>query len=263
MKETIRVLFIGDVVAQPGCEAVAKVLPNLKIKEKIDFVIANAENSANGNGVSKESAMSLFSCGCDVLTGGNHSFRQRSVFELFKNYVNVLRPYNLSKKCSGRGYYIFNMENFSIAVVNLIGQVFLTANSSPFDEIDVLLNKISTKLIIIDFHAEATGEKGALAHYIDGRVSAIFGTHTHVQTNDARILSKGTGFMTDVGMVGPINDSVLGVSSSCVVRKMVTQLPTKFEVKPGPCVFNGAIVELNLMTGLCESIKAINYFINE
>lgn len=234
-----------------------KVLPKLKAIEGIDFVIANAENSANGNGVSKERAHFLFDCGCDVLTGGNHSFRQNSALSLFKSCEFALRPANLSKRGPGRGYCIFVAEGFSIAVINLMGQVYLNASSSPFDEIDHLLNRIKSRVILVDFHAEATGEKGALAYYLNGRVSAVVGTHTHVQTNDERILSKGTGFITDVGMVGPYVNSILGVFADCVVRKITTQLPTRFEVKNLPCLFNAVLLNFNLETGCCEKISKI------
>lgn len=254
---TVKVLFIGDVVGKPGCLAVEKVLPKLKRELGVDFVVANAENSASGNGISKEEAQFLFDCGCDVLTGGNHSFRQSSAFSLFKSNDYVLRPANLSKRSPGRGYCIFISEGFSVAVINLIGQVYLNASSSAFDEVDQLLNRIKSKLIVVDFHAEATGEKGALAHYLDGRVSAVVGTHTHVQTNDAKILPKGTGFITDVGMVGPSVNSVLGVYADCVVRKLTTCLPTRFEVRDLPCMFNGVFMELNSSSGCCEKISNI------
>lgn len=255
----VKVLFIGDVVGRAGCLAVEKVLPNLKSNHGIDFVVANAENAAQGNGLSKEEAQFLFDCGCNVLTGGNHSFRQSGVFNLFKNDDNnyVLRPANLSKRGPGRGYCIFISDSFSVAVINLMGQVYLNATSSAFDEVDYFLNRIKSKLILVDFHAEATGEKGALAHYLDGRVSAVLGTHTHVQTNDERILPKGTGFITDVGMVGPCNNSVLGVCADCVIRRITTNLPTRFEVKDGPCVFNAVLLELNSDTGHCEKISKI------
>ena len=253
----IRVLFIGDIVGEPGCLTVKKVLPKLKAEHKINFVVANAENAAQGNGITQEEAQFLFECGCNVLTGGNHSFRQSGVFNLFKNNEHVLRPVNLSKRGPGRGYCIFVSEEFSVAVINLMGQVYLNAVSSAFDEVDYWLKKINSRLVLVDFHAEATGEKGALAHYLDGRVSAVIGTHTHVQTNDAKILPKGTGFITDVGMVGPSDDSVLGVCAGCVVRKIVTNLPTRFEVKDGLCLFNAVLLDLNSETGCCEKISKI------
>lgn len=256
----VKVLFIGDVVGEPGCLTVERVLPKLKLELGIDFVVANAENSASGNGVSKVQAQLLFDCGCDVLTGGNHSFRQSSAFSLFKSNPYVLRPINLSKRGPGRGYCIFISDKFSVAVINLMGQVYLNACSSAFDEIDHILNKLKSKLIVVDFHAEATGEKGAMAHYLDGRVSAVVGTHTHVQTNDAKILPKGTGFITDVGMVGPSVNSVLGVCADCVIRKLTTCLPTRFEVVNSECIFNGVVMELNSETGCCEKISKI--FIN-
>ena len=255
----IKILFIGDVVGPIGCKAVRAMLPKLKEKYgEIDLTIANAENSARGNGVSKESAEFLFSCGCNVLTGGNHSFRNFSIYKEFSNNNLILRPLNFSKNCPGRGFVFFETAKGMVAVINLIGQAYLEAATSAFEEIKNLLFKIKTKNIFIDFHAEATGEKGAFANFLDGKVSAVVGTHTHVQTNDARILKKGTGFVTDVGMVGPL-DSVLGVEANLVIRRITTKMPVRFRVfEEGKCVFNAVYVEINETTGLCEKIETVN-----
>lgn len=254
----IKVLFIGDVVGEIGCKTVRALLPKIKsMFDGIDVVVANAENSANGNGVSYESAKHLFESGCDILTGGNHSFRNFTIYkELHKNRF-ILRPLNVSRRCFGSGFLVFKRQNFSLAVVNLLGQAYLEASSSAFEVIDSLLKRLQTKNVLIDFHAEATGEKGAMANFLDGRVFAVVGTHTHVQTNDARILNKGTGFITDVGMVGP-KDSVLGVVPSLVIRRILTKMPVKFEVaKTGQCIFNAVFLELNEETGKCEKIETI------
>ena len=224
----IKILFIGDVVGPIGCKAVRIFIPKLKERYNgFDIVIANAENSAVGNGVSVESSNYLFQSGCDVLTGGNHSFRNFSIHKVLTKNSFILRPLNFSKSSIGHGFVVFKTEKADVLIVNLIGQIFLDAATSPFEEMKWLLSKFNLKNIIIDFHAEATGEKGALANFLDGQVSAVIGTHTHVQTNDARILKSGTAFLSDVGMVGPY-DSILGVTSSLVIRRMITKLPTRF-----------------------------------
>lgn len=254
----VKVLFIGDVVGPIGCKTVRVALPKIKSRfNGIDVVIANAENSASGNGVSHESAKHLFESGCNILTGGNHSFRNFTIYRELNKNNNILRPLNVSRNCPGRGFLVFKTQKCSIAVVNLLGQAYLDAASSAFEVVSVLLKKIATKNILIDFHAEATGEKGALANFLDGQVFAVVGTHTHVQTNDARILSKGTGFITDVGMVGP-KDSVLGVIPSLVIRRILTKMPVRFEVaQTGQCIFNAVFLELNELTGKCERIETI------
>ena len=253
----VKLLFIGDVISEPGCKAVRSILPQIKHDENIDVVIANAENSAKGNGISTESANSLFESGCDVLTGGNHTLRRHNSYTMLNENRYILRPYNLSRCCPGRGVCVLDKGKYSIAVINLIGQTYLDANSSPFEEANNILKNIKTNLIFIDFHAEATGEKAALAHYLDGKVSAIVGTHTHVQTNDAKILENGTGFLTDVGMVGPY-DSILGVDPKCVLRRLTTKMTTRFEVRDKKCIFNAALIELDEMSGKCLKISTIS-----
>lgn len=251
----LKVLFIGDVVGVLGCKTVRALLP--KIKQKyfgIDIVIANCENSAKGNGVSQESANHLLGSGCDVLTGGNHSFRNFSIYKSLKeNKMPILRPLNIARKVVGRGFLKFK----SLVVVNLLGQAYLDASSSAFEVMQSLLNKLDSKNIFVDFHAEATGEKAALANFLDGKVSAVVGTHTHVQTNDARILKNGTAFLTDVGMVGPF-DSVLGVIPELVIRKITTKMPVKFEVEEqGKAIFNAVFLKLDDKTGKAIEIETI------
>ncbi len=254
----IKVLFIGDVVGPLGCRTVRKFIPKLKEKYNgFDIVIANAENSAKGNGVSVESSNYLFQSGCDVLTGGNHSFRNFSIHKVLTKNNFILRPLNLSKSSIGHGFVVFKTEKADVLIVNLIGQVFLDAATSAFEEMKWLLSKFNLKNVIIDFHAEATGEKGALANFLDGKVSAVIGTHTHVQTNDARILKNGTAFLSDVGMVGPY-DSILGVTPSLVIRRMITKLPTKFEVsEEGKGIFCACYLEIDEETGMAKKIETI------
>lgn len=253
----IKILFIGDVVSEPGCNTVRNLLPKIKRENNIDLVIANAENSAKGNGISVKSANHLFESGCDILTGGNHSLKRREIHSMLNENDYILRPHNISQSCPGKGFCIYDKGEYSIAVVNLMGQTYLDTNSSPFETINNILKNINTKFVIVDFHAEATGEKGALAYYLDGKVSAVIGTHTHVQTNDARILEKGTGLLTDVGMVGPY-DSILGVDPKCIIRRITTKMPTRFEVRDCKCIFNAAIIQLDKNTGKCLNISTIS-----
>ena len=251
----MKVLFIGDVIGEPGCFYVAEVLKKIKDEIKPDLIIANAENSANGNGTTKASAKFLLDCGCNVLTGGNHSLRNFSFYETLNENGRILRPENISKHCPGVGVCV--IEELDVAVVNLIGQVFLDANSSPFETSEMLLKKIKNKIIIVDFHAEATGEKGALANFLDGKVSVVVGTHTHVQTNDCRILEKGTGFISDVGMVGP-SDSILGVNKERIINRMITKTFVRFEIDQSDCIFNSILCEIDEKDGKCKKIETFN-----
>lgn len=252
----MRVLIIGDVIAQTGCDYIRRILPNFKRNENIDLVIANGENSAVGNGILPISATHLMDSGVDIITGGNHSFRRREIYDFMTNNPNMLRPANYYNCTIGRGYYIHDMGRFSVAVINLQGRVYMDNIDCPFQTIDTILSSIETKFIFVDFHAEATGEKKALAHYCDGRVSCLFGTHTHVQTSDCTILPKQTGYITDVGMTGPIN-SVLGVTPQNIIDKLKYNLPNKFEISSEPCTLNGIIVDVDNSTGFTKHIKAI------
>lgn len=252
----MNILMIGDVIGDPGCEAVRKLLPGIKKQYSVDLVVVNAENSAKGNGVNPTSALHLQTSGCDILTGGNHTLYKTNVYSMLENSPFVLRPANLPRCCPGKGWTMIDMGPFCIAVVNLIGQVFMGASNSPFEAADQILKQIDTPNVLVDFHAEATGEKGALARYLDGRVSAIVGTHTHVQTADACILPKGSGFITDVGMTGPIN-SILGINADFVIKKMTTHSPVTFEVASGPCCMHAVLIGIDPKTGRCESMQAI------
>lgn len=249
--------MIGDIVSDPGCATVRKCLPGLKEQHKIDLVIANAENSAVGNGTTPKSAKHLLDSGCDILTGGNHSFKRREFYQMLDENDYVLRPSNFPKGCPGKGVCVYDMGSCSVAVINLTGQVYMDVNDSPFKEVDKIIKKLDTKNIIVDFHAEATGEKGALAHYLDGRVSAVIGTHTHVQTADECILKGGTAFLSDVGMTGPM-DSILGVAPECVVKRMTTHLPVRFEVNNTPCKLNAVVLDLDEKLGKINKIETIN-----
>lgn len=252
----MNLLMIGDVVSTSGCRTVRRLLPDLKKQYQTDVVITNGENSAKGNGITPESANYLFQSGVDIITLGNHALRRKQIYPYLEETPNIIRPANFPKNTVGVGVCHYDLGYTTLAVVNLCGQVYMEPNNSPFEEVDRILQTISTRSILVDFHAEATGEKGAFAHYLIGRVSAVVGTHTHVQTADEQILDQKTGFISDVGMVGPIH-SVLGVDPACVIRKTVTHLPTRFEVKENACLFNAVFLQINEKTGNCTCIQRI------
>lgn len=256
----MKILAIGDVVGKIGCNFLREKLPNLKKKRGIDVVIANGENSSDGNGITPSSVDFLFSSGVDVITTGNHSFRRKESYELYDNCEYLIRPSNFPKGTTpGRGMTILDMGRFQMAVINIMGTAYLEPLDCPFKEMDRLIEqakKENAKVIIVDFHAEATGEKKAMGYYLDGRVSAMFGTHTHIQTSDACILPKGTGYITDVGMTGPIN-SVLGVKPEIIIKKFVEKLPQRFELATGPCKMNCILIEVDEKSGKTLNIEAL------
>lgn len=255
----MKLLALGDVVSAAGCEFVRKKLPGIKKEYGIDVCIANAENSAVGNGILPFSADHLFSSGIDLLTGGNHSFRRKEIFPYLDSRSDIIRPYNMHRSNPGNGIGIIDMGRYRIGVINLIGNSFFNASyDNPFDSLDKAINEIADcKIKIVDFHAEATGEKKSLAYYADGRVSALFGTHTHVQTADACILPSGTGYISDLGMCG-VKNSVLGVEPENVIDMLRTGMPTRFKAASGECMINGCIFEIDEKTGLTVSVEAVN-----
>lgn len=258
----MRLLAVGDVCGSIGCEEVRRVLPALKREKKIDMVVINGENSADGNGILPESADSLFACGADVITGGNHSLRRKQVFDYLDENEFVLRPHNLSEAQNGKGICLVDLGYTSVAVINLSGTVYLEKSgaANPFKAADELIKRAredGAKIIIVDFHAEATSEKRALALYLDGRISAFFGTHTHVQTADEQILKGGTGYITDLGMTGPV-DSVLGVKSEIIINRLKDGDPSKFELADGKCALCGCIFDIDTKTGHTVGIERIN-----
>lgn len=252
----IRVLFIGDIVGQPGCRFLRQILPRLKQEEHVDVCIANGENSAVGNGILPCSADSLFDSGVDVITTGNHVFRRREIYSYLDEHPQLIRPANYPDRCNGNGYYVYDGGRFQLCVINLMGTVFLDNLAHPFYTMDRILQEVKADLYFVDFHAEATGEKKALAYYLDGRISALVGTHTHVQTADERILPNGTGYLTDAGMTGPV-ESVLGVNPQNIITRYLTCMPTRFEVPDGACQFNGVVLDLDEKSGKCTKIKRI------
>lgn len=251
----MRVMMIGDVVSQSGCDFLRKTLPAFKREQKIDAVVCNGENSAVGNGILPHSADFLFDSGVDVITGGNHSLRRREIQDYLDDHPNLLRPANYPDGCCGNGWYKLDLGSATLLVISVLGQVYLEPIGSPFACCDRILKEVSADFTVVDFHAEATGEKMALGYYLDGRVSAVAGTHTHVQTADETILPEGTGYISDLGMTGPIR-SILGVNPENIVRRMTTYLPTRFEVPNNtPCKMEGVILELDRKTGKCVKIS--------
>lgn len=253
----MRVMMIGDVVGRAGCERVRQYLPSFKRKEGIDFVIANGENSAEGNGILPHPAKELLDSGCDVLTTGNHALRRREIYDYLESTPCVIRPYNYDKGAPGGGMYFIDHPPFSVCVINLQGTVYLDGIRNPFDAVDEALEGVRTPHIILDFHAEATSEKLCMGHYLDGRVSLVAGTHTHVPTADARILPGGTGYVTDLGMCGGRN-SVLGVKKELALYRMRTHLPTRFENDPEDVVINAIVAEIDNNSGKTTKIYRVD-----
>lgn len=255
----MKLLAIGDVVSGSGCRALSQALPKIKRQKGIDVCIANGENSADGNGILPESAKSLIYSGVDMITTGNHVFRRREASEFLEDSDCCLRPYNMHRSCPGKGVGVIDMGRYKIGVINLIGSAYFNANyANPFDSLDEALEEIKDcKIKVVDFHAETTGEKRALGFYADGRVSAFFGTHTHVRTADAQILPEGTGYITDLGMCGSKN-SVLGIMPECIIRSLKTGMPTLFKAKDTDIVLNGCIFEIDEATGKTVSVEPID-----
>ena len=257
----MRILAIGDVCGSIGCEYVRKVLPILKREKQIDMVIINGENSADGNGITPQSADYLFTVGADVLTGGNHSLRRSEVYDYLDNNDLCLRPHNLKEAENGKGYCVCDFGRIQVAVINLSGKIYLERLGAdcPFAAADELIEKVRNngiKIIMVDFHAEATSEKRALGLYLDGKVSAFFGTHTHVQTADDQILQNGTGYITDLGMTGP-KDSVLGVKKDIIINRLKSNDMSKFELADGECMLNGCIFEVDEKSGKTVKVERI------
>jgi len=252
----MNILFIGDIVGNPGRQAVRDLLPSLKAEYKLDFVIANAENAAGGSGITPRIANELFDSGISVLTSGDHIWKKRDIFEVINEESRILRPLNFPPGAPGRGANIYTAgDGKKLAVVNIQGRVFMEALECPFRAIRQELEKISgqTKIIIIDVHAEATSEKIALGWFLDGKVSAVFGTHTHIQTADEKILPQGTAYITDVGMTGPYF-SVIGRRIEDVLERFVTAIPLRFEVADSDVQLHGAVVDIDEATGKSRSI---------
>ena len=255
----MRVLFIGDVVGEPGRRALKELLPKLNTKHNLEFVIANGENAAGGSGITPSLAEEIFGYGIDVITSGDHIWKKKEIIDYIDSNKRLLRPANYPDNVPGFGSTVVESESGTkVAVVNLMGRVFMQAIECPFRaakrEIDKLKDK--ARIIIVDMHAEATSEKIALGWYLDGTVSAILGTHTHVQTADEKILPQGTAFISDAGMTGPF-DSVIGRKKEQILSRFLTQMPTKFEMADGDVQLHGVVIDIDEKTGKANSIKRI------
>jgi metallophosphoesterase (TIGR00282 family) len=241
----MRILFIGDVFASSGRRMVESRLPGLREELDLDFVICNAENAADGVGITTRIAKRLLACGVDVITLGNHAHRQREVYPFLNTEARIVRPANMSTESPGHGVTIHSArDGTQVAVVNLMGRLYLEPARSPFDVAPELVAEARQRapVVIVDFHAEATSEKVAMGRMLDGSATAVIGTHTHVQTNDAAVLRGGTAYLTDAGMTGP-HDSVIGVRSDLILRRFVTGLPVRFEPGEGDVRMEGAMIE--------------------
>ncbi len=255
----MRIMLIGDIVGSDGVEYLRSHLGTLKNLNKIDFVVANGENSTPvGKGINIETAKTLYGCGVDVITMGNHTYNHKDIYELFDNDFPVLRPANLPSSNEGAGYTVCDICGVRVGVISLIGRVFMESCDCPFAKADEVVSKIKDEsdVIIVDFHAEATSEKLAMGFYLDGKVSAVFGTHTHVQTADEKILPNGTAYITDVGMTG-CHDSVLGVKKEIIIKKFLTCTHQRHEIQSGPVTLNALIVDVDESTGKAISVERL------
>ncbi len=253
---TLNVLAVGDVCGRAGIEFLHRHLASFKRMNSIDFTVINGEN-ANVVGITPTQAEDIFSAGADVITLGNHTWSRWEIKEYLEDRSNILRPANYALCCPGRGHDVYKTPFGEIAVINLMGRFTLDSNTdNPFTVADEILASLETNMIVVDMHAEATSEKAALGHYLDGRISAVWGTHTHVQTSDLDILPNGTGYITDLGMTGP-SVSVLGIDPQQSIGKFLGEPPRRYEQAQGPAKMEGAVFTIDAQTGKCVQTELI------
>ena len=254
-----KVLAVGDVVGNPGMDRISRSLRYLKKKHNADFVIVNGENAAVV-GMTPRQAEEVFDAGADVITMGNHTFGKRELCDYLDENPNILRPANLAPQVPGRGWGIFDTEAGPVAVIDLIGRCNMDYGpDNPFLMIDKILKEVDTKLVFVELHAEATSEKLAMGYMLDGRVSAVWGTHTHVPTADAQVLPKGTGYVTDLGMTGP-KHSVLGIQPKLSIAKFRGDLPNRYQWAEGPTKLEAVLFTIDTATGLCRSAERVDLY---
>lgn len=255
----MKILFLGDIVSSSGRNIVNRYLKDIKIKYDIDFVIANGENSAHGKGITEKIYHELISYGVDAVTLGNHFLLATESLNVLDRSERLVRPLNIHSSIPGSGSKVFEVKGYKIRVSNLLGKVFINDlnPSNPFDAIDEVLKNSEELIHFVDFHAEATAEKLSLGWYLDGKVSAVIGTHTHVPTADERVFPNGTAYLTDVGMCGPY-DGIIGTRKDLVIHKQRTGLPTKFDIQEGDAQLNACVIDIDEVTGKSRSIKRIN-----
>lgn len=256
----MRILFIGDIVGSQGRHMVQEHLGRLVDEKKIDFVIANGENATGGFGLNQRSFRELADCGIDAFTTGNHTWDNKDIYNYIDKEKRLVRPANYPQGTPGRGWQEFRVGGRRLIVANIIGRVFMQPLDCPFRAMDSLLRQFSVKdsVILVDFHGEATSEKLAMGWYLDGRISSMVGTHTHVQTNDSRILPKGTGYLTDAGMTGP-RDSILGVERDIIIQRYLSGVSPRFEIASGDLQFNGVIFQIG-QDNKTEDMELVNFW---
>jgi len=255
----MRVMILGDVMGRPARRAVRDLVPALIEKEEIDLAIANAENAAGGMGVDIKSANELLSAGVQVLTSGNHIWKKKEIYPFLDDHASLIRPANFPAGAPGKGWCLWQRNGLRALVINLQGRVFMPNHvDDPFRCVDEILKQqgVNSRVVIVDMHAEATSEKYAMGWYLNGRASIVYGTHTHVQTADERILPAGTAYITDVGMCGPF-DSVIGMEKETVIRGFITQLPRQFEVAQDNVVLQGIVVDVDETNGQAREIRRL------
>lgn len=246
----MNILTIGDVVGDIGTDAVCEKLASIKEKYHIDFCIVNGENACSANGISRRKAEMLLSAGADVITLGNHTFRQKDAPALLMHSKNVIRPINFPPETPGRGFCVVEKNGVKYGVLNALGRIYQDPVDCPFRTLDAAIHKMNADIIIVDFHADATSEKRSMGFYLDGKASIVFGTHTHVQTSDLQVLSRGTGYITDIGMSGP-HHSCLGVDKDIVIDRLVRCMPKRFEFSDSPARIDGAVFTVDEKNGRC------------
>lgn len=255
----MRVMILGDVMGRPARRAVRDLVPALIEKEEIDLAIANAENAAGGMGVDIKSANELLSAGVQVLTSGNHIWKKKEIYPFLDDHASLIRPANFPAGAPGKGWCLWQRNGLRALIINLQGRVFMPNHvDDPFRCVDEILKQqgVNSRVVIVDMHAEATSEKYAMGWYLNGRASIVYGTHTHVQTADERILPAGTAYITDVGMCGPL-DSVIGMEKETVIRGFITQLPRQFEVAQDNVVLQGIVVDVDETNGQAREIRRL------
>ena len=254
----MKILIVGDVCGRPGRAAFAKYTPELKKKYAVDVVIVNGENSAGGKGITRKSLEALYHGGADIITTGNHVWDKKEVLDIIDAEPFLIRPANYPEGTPGKGWCVYPFKAKNIGVLNLSGRAFMPPMDCPFQRVEDVLHEMQQEgdVLILDMHAETTSEKMAMGWYLDGRVQAVVGTHTHIQTADARILPKGTAYITDLGMVGPWN-SVLGVKTECILEKFTTCRPVRFDLADGPNVYSAVVVEIDEQTNKAVGIERI------
>lgn len=256
----MNILVIADIVGRPGRRAIKGLLPGIQKEHNIDFVIANAENAAGGRGLTQQVMNELLNSGIDVLTMGNHVWDNKEIYSFVDDEFRLIRPVNYPSYCPGQGYHVYTGGiNKKIAVINAIGRVFLPPMDCPFQTVEAVIKEVQEEsdIIIIDFHAEATSEKLAMGYYFDGKVTAVLGTHTHIQTADERILPNGTAYITDLGMTGPL-ESILGMDKEMVINKIIYQRPVRLEVAGGIAILQGVILRIDDSNNQVQEIVRIS-----